>query len=321
MSLDTSSLKFLKPDQISQDPEDLLKYGNDWLKQWKGQASVVVFPKNTKELSQIVKLAREKKIGLLASGGRTSLSGGATALEKEMVISFEKMTKILDFNPIEGTVCVQAGVITQALKDYVSSKGFHLPLSFGAEGSSQIGGNVATNLGGANVLKYGNIRRMVLGLEVVTGKGEVLNLGKGLVKNATGYNLKDLFIGSEGTLGFISKVELSLFRKPKNPQVFLMTTDKKENVLEIFKKFKKNTEPLAFEFFTDKALDYVLSHGSVSFPLEKRWPFYMLLELEEGDQDQALQIFEESQEMHQGSHFVSKLFSSQRNMGFKRKHL
>ena len=191
---------------------------------------------------------------------------------------------------------MEAGVITKTLKDYVEDKGFYLPLTFGAEGSSQIGGNVATNLGGAHVLKYGNIRNMVLSLEVITGRGEILNLGKGLVKNNTGYNLKDLFIGSEGTLGFISKVELSLSVRPKDPQVFLMTASQKQDVLEIFKKFKKRTKPLAFEFFTNKAVDYVLSHGNVSFPLEKRWPYYMLLELESQDQEVALKIFEENYE-------------------------
>ena len=128
--------------------------------------------------------------------------GGAAALKKEIVVSFDKMNQISRFDPIEQSVQVQAGVITQDLKNFAIKENLFFPISFAAEGSSQIGGNIATNAGGVHVLRYGSMRERVLGLEVVTGKGEVLNLGRGLVKNATGYRLMELFIGSEGTLRF-----------------------------------------------------------------------------------------------------------------------
>ena len=170
--LDLKDLKsFLEPEQIRQDKDLLSTYGNDWLKQWKGEAAAVLFPKKTEDLVQIVCWAKKNSQKLIPSGGRTGLSGGATALKKEVVVSFDKMNQILDFNPWEQTVCVEAGVVTQALQDYAREKNLYFPVSFASQGSSQIGGNIATNAGGVHVLRYGSMRKQVLGLEVVTGAG------------------------------------------------------------------------------------------------------------------------------------------------------
>ena len=282
----------LSPDQISTQPEDLLKYGSDWLKQFKADPALVIFPKSTKDLQFIVNWAREHKHRLIPSGGRTGLSGGAVAFKKELVVSFDKMDRILEFNPLEGTVLVEAGLITQNLKTFAESKGFYFPLSFASEGSSQIGGNISTNAGGVHVLRFGTMRDRVLGLELVTGCGEILKLGRGLVKNMAGYDLKHLFIGSEGTLAFISKALLSLVPPPKNPQVFLMALNEMDHLLNIFQEFKKHIQPLAFEFFTDKALSYVLSHGHLNNPLSTKANFYLLMEIEEKDKDPSLNLFE-----------------------------
>ncbi|MCZ0932715.1 MAG: FAD-binding oxidoreductase, partial [Oligoflexia bacterium] len=265
MSGKIESLKHLKlsQNQISQEPQNLLKYGNDWLKQWKGKASLVLFPKSAQDLQNIVQWARQYKYKLVPSGGRTGLSGGATALQKEVVVSFDKMNRLLDFNPWDRTVTVEAGFITQNLQEFAKEKGLYFPVSFASQGSSQIGGNIATNAGGTHVLKYGNIKRYVAGLEVVTGCGEILKLGKALIKNAVGYHLKDLFIGSEGTLAFISQATLSLVSPPNNPQVFLIALENKDHLLEALKEFRNEISPLAFEFWTDKALKYAVSHGCV----------------------------------------------------------
>ena len=237
MSEKIAGLKHLQlsPNQISLEPQQLLSYGNDWLKQWKGEAGLVLFPKSSPDLQAIIQWARRYKHKLVPSGGRTGLSGGATALQKEVVVSFDKMNRLLDFNPWDRTVTVEAGFITQNLQDFAKQKGLCFPVSFASQGSSQIGGNIATNVGGAHVLRYGNIKRYVAGLELVTGCGEVLRLGKALVKNATGYPLKDLFIGSEGTLAFISQAVLSLISPPNNPQVFLIALEDKERLLDVFK--------------------------------------------------------------------------------------
>ena len=294
MSVKIEGLTHLKlgPHQIIQEPENLLKYGNDWLKQWEGMASLVLFPKNTQDLLNIVQWARLYKHRLVPSGGRTGLSGGATALQKEIVVSFDKMNRLIDFNPWERTVTVEAGFITQHLQDFAKEKDLYFPVSFASQGSSQIGGNIATNVGGVHVLKYGNIKQYVLGLEVVTGCGEILKVGKALVKNAVGYPLKDLFIGSEGTLALISQVTLSLISPPDKPQVFLIALEKIEHLLNVFKEFRNKITPLAFEFWTDKAVHYVLSHGNIHFPLQNRSPFYLLIELEEKDSEKALSLFE-----------------------------
>ena len=295
MPLEFRDLKgILSPEQISKNPQDLLEYGNDWLKQWKGQASAVLFPKSTEDVVHIVHWARKHKYKLIPSGGRTGLSGGAAAVQKEIVVSFDKMNRILEFDPWDQTVCVEAGCITQNLQEFAKDKGLFFPISFASQGSSQIGGNIATNVGGVHVLRYGTMRQRVLGLELVTGSGDLLNLGKGLVKNAVGYDLKDLFIGSEGTLAFVTKAILSLIPPPDKTQVFLIALEQPDNLLVLFKKFKEKIQPLAFEFWTDEALKYVLSHGSLEFPLSQRSPFYILVEIEDRDKETALSVFEKA---------------------------
>ena len=226
-----------------------------------GKQVLCSFRKALKMLFLLYAGQKKHKIPLVPSGGRTGLSGGATASQKEVVVSFDQMNQISDFNPWEQTVCVEAGCVTQTLQEFAKTKKLYFPISFAAEGSSQIGGNIATNAGGVHVIRYGTIRQWILGLEVVTGLGEILHLGKGLVKNALGYNLKDLFIGSEGTLGFITKATLALTSPPDKPQVFLMALEKANHMLDLFQEFKTKIEPLAFEFFTDKAVECVfISH-------------------------------------------------------------
>ena len=288
--------KILKPNQIKNDSVSLSTYSSDWLKQWKGDAECILFPSTTEQVVQIVLWANKHNKKLIPSGGRTGLSGGATALQNEIVVSFDKMSQILNFNSAEQTVEVEAGVVTQNLHDFAKEKGFYFPISFAAQGSSQIGGNIATNVGGVHVLRYGSMRQRVLNLEIVTGKGEVLNLGRSLIKNAVGYSLKDLFIGSEGTLGFITKATLQLISPPKNPIVFLFSIEKQECILELFEIFKSTLNLLAFEIFTDQALVHVLKQDSSIFPLQKRSPFYILMELEHSDQNAALALFEKALE-------------------------
>lgn len=295
MSLKLEGLKkLLKSDQIVEEPQELIEYGNDWLKQWNGKAGLLLFPKKTSDIVSIIHWARKHKYKLIPSGGRTGLSGGATATQKEVVVSFDKMNRILDFNPWERTVQVEAGCVTQKIQEFAKSKGLYFPLSFASEGSSQIGGNIATNAGGVHVLRYGNMRQRVLGLELVTGRGELLTIGRGLVKNAVGYDLKELFIGSEGTLAFVTKAILSLVSPPDKAQVFLMALEKSSNLLSLLEEFQKQVQVLAFEFWEDKSLDYVLSHGNMEFPLSQRHPFYALIEIEEKDREKSMAIFENS---------------------------
>ena len=276
------SLKhFLSEKQIKKDPQTLKTYGKDWLGYFPSRPSLVLFPESAKEVQDIVLWARQHKMKLVPSGGRTGLSGGATASKEEIVVSFERMNRILDFNPIRETLTCEAGVITEQVQKYAEEKGLYFPIHFSAQGSSQIGGNVATNAGGIKVVKYGLTRHWVLSLKVVTGEGEILQLGRSLVKNASGYDLKELFIGSEGTLGFIVEVTLKLTTKPLRTELLFFGFETLDSLLPIYRQMKKNFFLHSFEFMTHSALEKVLSPPfSYSLPLTKPLSFYLLIEVE-----------------------------------------
>ncbi len=273
--------KIFSADQILEDSESLQYYGKDWTTYFDIQAKIVVFPKKLSEIQLLVKWARQFKMALVPSGGRTGLSGAAVATKGEVIVSFEKMNKIYDFNELNGTVKVEAGVVTEKLQDFAKSKGWLYPVDFAARGSSQIGGNIATNAGGIKVLRYGLTRDWVASLKVVTGSGEVLDLNNSLIKNATGYDFRHLFVGSEGTLGFIAEATIKLAPAAPQTQVFLLGVKGLNEVMDVFTTFRKKVTLQAFEFFSDQALKHVL-HASpdLSDPLEKPAPFYTVIEVE-----------------------------------------
>ena len=166
------------------DEESLKTYGKDWTKHFTPKPKAIVFPKTTEQVRDLVLWARKNKTALVPSGGRTGLSAAAYATNGEVVVSLEKMNKILELNTLDQTIRCEAGVITEQLQKYAWDNGYYYPIDFAARGSSQIGGNVATNAGGIKVIRYGLTRQWVMGLKVVTGSGEILNLNKSLVKNA-----------------------------------------------------------------------------------------------------------------------------------------
>ena len=288
-----SELKsFFSSSQILSDSKSLEHYGRDWIRYFNPNPLCIVFPKKESEVKDLVKWAQKHKIVLVPSGGRTGLSGSATAENKEVVVSFEKMNRVIEFNEFEETLTVEPGVITQEVQKIAEEKGLFFPISFAAEGSSQVGGNVATNVGGIHVIQYGMMRRWVRGIKVVTGRGDVLKLGRHLIKNSTGYNLMNLFVGSEGTLGFITEITLAFTRRPPAMQVFLIGINQLSDIVEVYSHFKKHISLHAFEMFTNLALDYVLKNGGSSFPLSQKCSFYVVMEIFERDQEKALSIFE-----------------------------
>ncbi len=291
---------FLESSQITTEPGNLTEYGRDWTKYLAPKPAAVVFPKSTEEVVQLVKWARRQKIALVPSGGRTGLSGGAVALNGEVVVSMQKMNRILEFDPTDQTVTAEAGVVTETLQKFAEEKGLMFPVDFASRGSSHIGGNVATNAGGIKVLRFGLIRNWVAGLEVVTGTGEVLQLNNGLVKNATGYDLRHLMIGSEGTLGLITKVTLSLCRPTAAPALFAFGVADLAAVMKIYHAFKQSLSLLAFEMFTDLALKHVLAHHTdLKRPFQESHPYYLLVEIEtqgENVLEKAMEIFEQGLE-------------------------
>ncbi len=290
----------LDASRVLTDPASLTEYGRDWVKYLQPKPSAIVFPKTTEEVVALVKWARANKFALVPSGGRTGLSGGAAALNGEVVVSFEKMNKILNYDEYDQSVTVEPGVVTETLQKFAEEKGLYYPVDFASRGSSHIGGNVATNAGGIKVMRFGLTRQWVLGMEVVTGAGEHLQLNNALVKNATGLDLRHLFIGSEGILGFITKITLGLTRPTAPPSLFVFGVSDLAAVMKIYHAFKKELPLLAFEMFTDLALKYVLKHHSdLKAPTEGSHPYYVLAEIEKTDssvQDKAMAIFEQGVE-------------------------
>ncbi len=280
--------------QILEDRDDVLSYSVDRTKDFKPDGSLVLFPRNTLDVKKIVEIANEFKISLVPSGGRTGYSGGAVASNKEVVVSLEKMNKIIDFDPTLPSIVCEAGTITKNLQNEAKNKGFYFPVDFASSYSSHIGGNIATNAGGIHVIRYGSFRNWVLGLEVVTGKGDILNFTGSLIKNNTGYDLKQLFIGSEGTLGFITKATLLLTKLPEETVMYFIVFSSFDDVINCLEISKiKLPAILCFEVFDFNSLDLVCKKHNLAYPFpdiknENNW--YVLIEVELDNKNQELDI-------------------------------
>ena len=285
--------------QIKTDSESLEHWGKDWTKHFAPAPAAIVFPKTTEQVQAIILLANEHNVVLTPSGGRTGLSAGAVAANGEIVVSMDKMNRIGQFYPADRIVEVEAGVITQQLQAFAESKDLYYPVDFASAGSSQIGGNIGTNAGGIKVIRYGMTRQWIMGLTVVTGKGDILQLNRGMVKNATGYDLRQLFIGSEGTLGLVTHAQIKLERQPQDLNVMVLGMDSFNDVMNVLSAFQAEIDLTAFEFFDDVAIDKLMAHGQVQEPFESRTKFYTLLEFEapyEPIMDKAMAIFEHCME-------------------------
>lgn len=281
--------------KVLTDVSSLEAYGKDWTKHFAPAPSAIVFPRTIEQVQAIVRWANEYQISLVPSGGRTGLSAAAVAANGEVVVSFDNMNKILSFNEFDRTAVCQAGVVTQQLQEFAEEQGLYYPVDFASAGSSQIGGNIGTNAGGIKVIRYGMTRNWVAGLKVVTGSGEILELNKDLIKNATGYDLRQLFIGAEGTLGFVVEATMRLDRAPKNLTAMVLGAPDFDSIMPVLHAFQSKLDLTAFEFFSDKALDKVLARGDVPAPFATECPFYALLEFEavsEEVAEQALATFE-----------------------------
>ena len=228
----------LSPRQVRRDAESLANWGRDWTRSFDVAPSAVVFPESVDDVVALVRLANEAGLALVPSGGRTGLSGGAVAGNGEVVVSFDRMNAILDFEPADRLVTCQPGVVTQTLQEFARERGLFYPVDFASAGSSQIGGNIATNAGGIKVIRYGLTRDWIAGLTVVTGAGEVLELNRGLVKNATGYDLRHLFIGSEGTLGFVVAADVLLTALPEPQLVMVLGVERFRDLLSVLGQFQ-----------------------------------------------------------------------------------
>ena len=221
------------------DKQEHAKYVNDWREQYVGQALAVLRPVDTKEVSDILKFAFTNGLNVVPQGGNTSLCGAATPDQtgKSIVVSLEKMNNVRSFNKEGQTITVDSGIILSHIHEIVEEHNLFFPLSLGAKGSCMIGGNLSTNAGGVNVLKYGNTRELCLGLEVVLPDGKIMNLLSELKKDNTGYDLKNLFIGAEGTLGIITAATLKLFQLPKMITTLFVEANKISNAIKLLNVF------------------------------------------------------------------------------------
>jgi FAD/FMN-containing dehydrogenase len=280
--------------RVETDPAILESHGLDWSDIRGPAPSAVVFPESAGQVVELVQAAVAHGIPLVPSGGRTGLSGGAVALHGEVVVSFDRMRRILGFNHAERTVTVEPGVVTRTVQEFAREKDLYYPVSFASEGSSQVGGDISTNAGGIRVLRYGLTRDRVAGLKVVTGRGELLDCNRGLVKNASGYDLRHLFVGSEGTLGFIVEATLKLIDPPQPSRVMLLALDSMASVMKVFELLQSALDLTAFEFFDDRSMFHVRREYGLPLPLDDESPWYVITEFDcrgERQEQQAMDCF------------------------------
>lgn len=284
--------------RLKTDAADLEHYGRDWTRRWTPAPLAIALPGSVEEVQAVVRWANAHKVAVVPSGGRTGLSGGAVAANGELVLSLERMNKALHFDAVDRTLTVQAGMPLEALHNVAREHGLIYPVDFAARGSCSIGGNIATNAGGIRVIRYGNTREWIAGLKVVAGNGELLELNKGLIKNSSGYDFRQLMIGSEGTLGIVVEATVKLTDPPPATNVMLLALPSFEVLMQVFSAFRERLQLEAFEFFTDLAVKHVTAHGA-QYPFEEIHPYYVVTEYasaDEAGEAAALAAFEHCME-------------------------
>ncbi|WP_434032914.1 FAD-binding oxidoreductase [Cupriavidus sp. a3] len=283
----------LGPDTVLTNPDDIAPWLSDWRGIYRGQAQAVVRPRSVEQVSRALALCQQAAVPVVPRGGNTGLCGGATpdGQAGNVVLSLDRMNAVRSLDTIANTMVAEAGCILGNLRRAAQEANRLLPLSLAAEDSCQIGGNLATNAGGVNVVRYGMARELVLGVEAVLPNGEVFNGLRTLRKDNTGYDLKQLLIGSEGTLGVITAAALRLFPRTDTRSVVLAAVASPAQSLELYELLfaQCGARLQAFEFFTGECLDLVLMHAEgVQEPFAQRYPAYVLVELADTTDEDAL---------------------------------
>ena len=280
------------------------------------QTIAIVKPGSTEEVSQVLLLCHERGQSVVIQSGGTGVCEGADPSSEDVVVSLERMNQIIDVDRNEMVATVEAGVILQNLQETLADQNLLFPLDLGARGSCMIGGNVATNAGGINVLRYGMVRNLVLGLEVVLMDGTVLSSMYPMLKNNTGYDLKQMFIGSEGTLGVITKVMVRLFPLPTSCQCAMVAVDSFDAVSALLNRFRAQLSGTlsAFEVMWNNYYVGVTGEGKHRAPLSRDYPFYIIIEAEGFDESSDKLRFESllSEILDDGQILDAVLASSER---------
>jgi len=272
------------------DEHDTAPYLTDWRGRFTGRARAVVRPASTAETAAVVRLCAELRVPVVPQGGRTGLVLGSVpdAAGDAIVLSLRRLNRIRAIDTFNRTMTVEAGCILQDIQHAAAEHGMLFPLSLAAEGSCTIGGNLSTNAGGTGVLRYGNTRELCLGLEVVTAQGDVWDALRGLRKDNTGYDLRDLYVGAEGTLGVITAAVLKLFPQPKAAITALVALATPRDALALLKLVEAACGPTltGYELMSDVSLRLVAAHfPDLPQPFPERYPQYALLELSSHDSE------------------------------------
>jgi FAD/FMN-containing dehydrogenase len=266
------------------EPFDVAPYCEDWRRLYRGRTAAVLRPDGTGALASAVRLCAGAGVAIVPQGGNTSMVGGATPSEQgtQLVLSLARLNRIRHLDPVDLTLTAEAGVTLQAAQQAAAAAGCLLPLSIGSEGTAQIGGVLSTNAGGNNTVRYGNARDLVLGLEVVLPDGCVWDGLRRLRKDNTGYCLRQLFVGAEGTLGIITAAVLKLYPRPRETGVALCAIPSPEAALDLFGRFQRYdaASVQAFEYMNRLGMDLVLKHiPGAALPLPAASSEYALIEL------------------------------------------
>ncbi|MDG1081207.1 MAG: FAD-binding oxidoreductase [Porticoccaceae bacterium] len=294
-NLIASLVELLDPSTVLTGADISEKYHADWSGADPCQPLALLKPKTTQQLSEIMALCHQHDQPVVIQGGLTGLAGGATPQSGEIAISLERMNGIEELDATAMTVTALAGTPLQVLQDAAEDRELFLPLDLGARGSCNIGGNVATNAGGTEVIRYGMTRSMVLGLEAVLADGTVINAMNKMVKNNSGYDLKHLFIGSEGTLGIVTRVVLQLQPKSRSSHTALCALNSYESVTKLLVELKRSLGSglTGFELMWDSYYNKVLEVlPSLTSPFQENHTYYLLLEYKDNNQTLGAERFE-----------------------------
>jgi len=303
MLLDTL-IEIVGADACVTDQNELEPNLTEWRDIYHGKTFAMVSPASTQEVSDIVCACSAAGVGIVPQGGNTGLCGGAIPDEsgEQVLLSLSRLNQIRSVNADNFSMVAEAGCILATLQQAALDAGRYFPLSLGAEGSCQIGGNLSTNAGGINVIRYGTAREQLLGLEVVLADGSIIDGLRSLRKDTAGYDLKQLFVGSEGTLGIITAACLRLYPHPGETATAMITLQKAEDAVMLLGDFRgKLADRIeAFELISKRALDYVQRHiPGTNIPVNLDGDWYLLIEVALGDDSELLDRALESS-MHDG---------------------
>ena len=280
-------------DGVSKDAtDDIEPFNSDWMRKFRGHTQLVLKPSNKEELSQILKYCNDNMLAVVPQGGNTGLVGGSVPVFDEIVINLQKMNKIRSFDEVSGILVADAGVILETADAFLAEKNHIFPLDLGAKGSCHIGGNVATNAGGLRLLRYGSLHGNVLGIEAVLPDGTIMNDLCTLRKNNTGYDLKQLFIGGEGTIGIITAVSIQCPQRSPAVNVAYFGLESFEQVQKAFIEAKKQLSEIlsAFELMDGRTQKLVNRITGKKMPLEGDYPFYCLIETSGSNTDHDSEV-------------------------------